>query len=293
MAVRLFSRRSSRNPFHRDPPELQTRCKHGDGSFQSRSDPRAAHDRHRPKPFCWQSETAAFENFGYFAGWKEQSGASLWQTPRWFRAASEEHRTTVLRSHRSWFQNPQSVGAAWWNGVWMQKQVRSSWTWCSSCSAPGCQTFGTPHGMAPGHCGAPLPTALWQASEEGARLCAGETPAQYTLLVIEERHCPLGLAYRPDSPSRSSTGFPWESPGSPVKGTLLDSPTPAGSSLHFTLLPAELHLLLSASFATDRLKIWGFFITNPVSKTKSENKSQLSCSTRMETIKSQSRPARF
>lgn len=46
------------------------------------------------------------------------------------------------------------------------------------------------------------------------------------LLVIEEWSCHLSLTYRPDSRSHSSTGFPWESPGSPIKGlsALLDSP---------------------------------------------------------------------
>lgn len=114
---------------------MQTRCKRRDGNFQSRSNPCAARDRELPKPFCGQSETAAFENFGYFSGCKEQSGASLWQTPRWCRAASGGHHSTVLRSYRSWswFQNPESVGAAWWSRTRRQKQVRST---DERCAAP-------------------------------------------------------------------------------------------------------------------------------------------------------------
>lgn len=156
----------------------------------------------------------------------------------------------------------------------MQKQVRSSWTWCSSYSAPGCQTFGTPYSMASGHCGAALPTALWQTSEEGTWLCAGEPPAQYCWSLrngaaISASHTGLTPGH---IPQQDSLGNPQEVP-SRASALSWTPPAPAGSSLHFILLPAEPHLLLSASFATDRLKVWGFLITNPVSKTKSENKS--------------------
>lgn len=129
---------------------MQTRCKRRDGNFQSRSSPRAAQDQDLPKPFCWQSETAAFENFGYFSGCKEQSGASLWQTPQWFRAASGGHHGTVLRSYRSWSwsQNPESVGAAWWNRTWIREQVRSTAAHCAAPVLLQAVTSLAPHGTA-------------------------------------------------------------------------------------------------------------------------------------------------